>query len=100
MSASSVNEQILYPTVVSEHVQATISNGYCNSLKQEITSRLLPTASTTRNHKGKYLNIRRQLNAGTYDIQKSLDVATDRLIENLITEKLEKDEVKDTKQSL
>ena len=100
MSVLAVKEQLKCSTEFSGHKQATISNGNSNSLTQKIKYRSLPKVSTIKNRKEKISNIRHQLNSGTYDIKTRLDVATDRLIENLITEEMKEDESKDTKQFL
>ena len=100
MSVLTVTEQLKGSSGISTSSQITRSTLQGEIIRQRITSRLLTKVSTKQNRKEKILNIRRQLDAGKYDIKKHLDMAADRLIENLITEKLEEDEFKDTKQSL
>ena len=88
MSVLTVNEQSEGSTETSRYSRNTRTNLQGEKLRQRITSRLLPKASSTQNRKGKIFNIRHQLDAGTYDIRWRLDVATDKLIENLLTEEL------------
>ena len=86
MSVLTAKEKIQCSSEFSEHTQATISNGHSNSLTQTITSRLLPkVSSATQNRNEKILNIRLQLDAGIYDVNKRFKVAIDRLIESLIS---------------
>ena len=101
MTVLTVNEQLKDSSEISTYPQITRSNLQGEKIRQRITSRLLTkVSSTTQNRKEKILNIRRQLDAEKYDIKKHLDMAADRLIENLIIEEMEEDEFKDTKQSL
>ena len=101
MSALTVMEQTKDFAEASTYVRTTRPNLQGVKLRQRITSRLLSkVSSSAQSRKEKILNVRHQLEAGTYDIQMHLDVATDRLIENLITEEIEEDEIKNAKQSL
>ena len=101
MSIITVDEQSKGSTEASTYERTTRQNLQGEKLRQRITSRLLPmVSSSAENRNEKILNVRHQLEAGTYDIQMHLDVATDRLIENLITEEIEEDEIKNAKQSL
>lgn len=101
MPVLTFKEQLKGSSEISTYSQITRPNLHGEIIRQRITSRLLPkVSSATQNRTEKILNIRHQLEAGTYDIKKHLDMATDKLIENLITEELEEDEIKDTKQSL
>jgi len=77
-----------------------VQNGKYIRSKKYLLMVLVCQVSTIKNRKEKISNIRHQLNSGTYDIKTRLDVATDRLIENLITEEMKEDESKDTKQFL
>jgi len=101
MPSLTINEQLKDSTETSIYSQIIRPNLQGEQIRQRVTSRLLPKVSSiTQNHKEKILHIRQQLEAGTYDVRMHLDVATDRLIENLITEEMEEDEFKDRKQSL
>ena len=50
--------------------------------------------SLPQTRKEKVLAIRQKLNSGKYGINEKLNVASDRLIENLITKRMEEDEIK------
>ena len=101
MSALTVMEQTKDSAEASTYVRTTRPNLQGEKLRQRITSRLLPKlSSSVQSRNEKILNVRHQLEAGTYDIKMHLDVATDKLIENLITEEIEEDEIKNAKQSL
>ena len=101
MSIITVDEQSKDSTEASKYERTTRQNLQGEKLRQRITSRLLSkVSSSAQSRNEKILNVRHQLEAGTYEIQMHLDVATDRLIENLIIKELEEDEVYNTKQSL
>ncbi|MBN1805204.1 MAG: hypothetical protein JW837_08140 [Sedimentisphaerales bacterium] len=86
MSVLTVKEQVQCSSEFSEHIRLTIPDRYGDSLTQKPPSRLLSEfSSATQNRTEKILNIRRQLDAGIYDVNKRLNVAVDRLIENLIS---------------
>ena len=80
-----------------ERVRTTTPNVHGDKVRQGTTARVsekidpLPQA-----RKEKVLAVRHQLDAGKYGINKRLNVATDRLIEDLITKRMEKNEVKST----
>lgn len=80
-----------------EHGRATTPKVHGDKVRQGTTARLfekiasLPTAS-----REKILAVRYQLDAGKYSIDERLNVATDRLIENLLTKEMKENEVKST----
>jgi ABC-type uncharacterized transport system involved in gliding motility auxiliary subunit len=85
MSVLTVNERLNGSTETSIYLQITRPNLQGEKIRQRITSRLLPkVSSATQNRNEKILNIRHQLDACTYNIKERLDMAADRLIENLI----------------
>jgi hypothetical protein len=85
------------PIAVGERVRTTTPNVHGDEVKQGITARLLEkVASLPKARKEKVLAVRYQIDAGKYGINERLNVATDRLIEKLITKRKEENEVKST----
>jgi hypothetical protein len=79
----------------------SLSDLHSDRVKAGPTRRLLKrVASLPKSRRDKVLSICRQLDAGTYEVNKRLDAATDRLIEKLVAEVREEDETKTTRQSL
>ena len=84
--------------VAGERVRTTTPDMYGDEVKQGIAARLLEKiASLPKARREKILAIRYQLDSGKYRIDERLNVATDRLIENLITEGIEENEAKSTR---
>ena len=83
--------------VAGERAVTTTPNVHGDKVKQGITARLLEkVASLPKARREKILAVRYQLDTGKYSIDERLNVATDRLIENLITKRMEENEVKST----
>ena len=83
--------------VTGEGVRATTPNVYGDNVRQRITARLSEKIdSLPKARKEKVLAIRRKLEAGKYAIKERLNVATDRLIENIIAKRMEENETKIT----
>ena len=82
---------------VRELVRTTIPNVHGDKVSQGTTVRLLEkVASLPKARREKILSVRYQLDAGKYSIDERLNVATDRLIENLLTKEMKENEVKST----
>ena len=80
-----------------EHVRTTTLNVHGDKVKQGTTARVSEKInSLPKARKEKVLAVRQKLDANTYDINERLNVATDRLIEDLITKRIEANEVKST----
>ncbi len=80
-----------------EQVETITTNVLGDEVRQGITARLLEkVASLPKARREKILAVRYQLDAGKYNINERLNVATDRLIENLITKGMEENEAKNT----
>jgi hypothetical protein len=80
-----------------ERVRTTTPNVYSDKVRQGTTARLLEkVASLPKARREKILAVRYQLDAGKYSIDERLNVATDRLIENLLTKEMKENEVKST----
>lgn len=80
-----------------ERVRTTTPNARGNKVRQGSTARLLEkVASLPKARREKILAVRCQLDAGKYGINERLNVAADRLVEDLITKRMEKNEVKRT----
>ena len=80
-----------------EHGRATTPKVHGDKVRQGTTARLLEkVASLPKARREKILAVRYQLDAGKYNIDERLNVATDRLIENLITKGIEENEAKST----
>ncbi len=85
------------PITPGERERTTMSNVNGNEVQQGMTARLLEkVASLPKASREKILAVRYQLDAGEYSIDERLNVATDRLIENLITNGMEENETKNT----
>lgn len=83
--------------VAGEHVRTTTPNMHGDKVRQGITARVSEKiASLPQARKEKVLAVRHQLDAGKYSIDERLNVATDKLIEDLITKRMEENEVKST----
>lgn len=95
MPVLSVNKRSKGSNKVSTYSRSKRPNIHGETIRQRITFRLSDkVASLPQNHKKKVLSVRRQLEAGTYDIKERLDMAIDRLIENLIKGEMGEDETK------
>ena len=80
-----------------ERVRTTTPNVHGDKVRQRTTARLLEkVASLPKARREKILAVRFQLDAGKYSIDERLNVATDRLIENLLTKEMKENEVKST----
>ena len=80
-----------------EHVRTTAPNVHGDKVRQEITARVSEKInSLPQARKEKVLAVRQKLDAGKYSIDERLNVATDRLVEGLITKRMEANEVKST----
>lgn len=80
-----------------EHVRTTTPNVHGDKVRQGTTARVSEKInSLPQARKDKVLAVRQKLNAGKYRIDERLNLATDRLIENLITEGTEENEAKST----
>ena len=83
--------------VTAEGVRTTIPNVHSDNVRQRITARLSEKIdSLPQARKEKVLAVRRKLEADKYAIKERLNVATDRLIENLIAKRMEENETKIT----
>jgi hypothetical protein len=83
--------------VIGESVRAATPNVHGDNVRQRITARLSEKIdSLPKARKEKVLAVRRKLEAGKYAIKERLNVATDRLIENLIITRMEESETKIT----
>jgi len=80
-----------------ERVRTTTPNVHSDKVRQGTTARVSEKIdSLPQARKEKVLTVRQKLDAGKYGINERLNVATDRLIENLITKRMEENEVKGT----
>ncbi len=80
-----------------ERVRTTTPNVHGDKVRQRTTARLLEkVASLPKARKEKVLAVRQMLDAGKYSIDERLNVAIDRLIENLLTKEMKENEVKST----
>ena len=83
--------------VAGERVRITTPNVHGDKVRQGTTARLLEkVASLPKTRREKFLAVRYQLDADKYSIDERLNVAADRIIENLITKGMDKNEVKST----
>ncbi|MHC4244070.1 MAG: hypothetical protein ACYS3N_04960 [Planctomycetota bacterium] len=83
--------------VAGERVRIITPNVHGDKVRQGITARLSEKIdSLPQDRKEKVLAVRQKLDTGKYSIKKRLNVATDRLIENLITKRKEENEAKNT----
>jgi hypothetical protein len=84
--------------VAGKQVETITPNVHGDEAIQGITARLLEkVASLPKARREKILAVRYELGAGKYRIDERLNVATDRLIENLITKGIEENEAKSTR---
>ena len=80
-----------------EHVRTTIPNVHGDKVRLGTTARVSEKInSLPQARKEKVLAVRQKLDSGKYRIDERLNLATDRLIENLITEGTEENEAKST----
>jgi hypothetical protein len=80
-----------------QRVRTITPNVHGDKVRQRTTARLSEKInSLPQARKEKVLAVRRQLDAGKYSINERLNVAADRLIENLFTKEMKKNEVKST----
>ncbi|MDT8300793.1 MAG: hypothetical protein RQ760_04855 [Sedimentisphaerales bacterium] len=83
--------------VAGEHERTTTPKVYGDKVRQGTTARVSEKLnSLSKAGKEKVLAVRHQLDAGKYGINERLNVAADRLIENLITKRMDGNEVKST----
>lgn len=81
--------------VARKHARTTTSNVHSDEMIQGIYAQLLEKISSLpKARKEKILAVRYQLDSGDYNIDERLNMATDRLIENLITKRIEENEAK------
>ena len=93
-----VKGQKYRPIVARKHVRTTTSKVHGDKVKKGKYAKLLKKiASLPKARKEKILAVRYQLDTGNYNIDERLNVATDRLIESLITSRMEENEAKSTK---
>jgi anti-sigma28 factor (negative regulator of flagellin synthesis) len=71
-------------SVIAENTDVSLNCGAGNKASERITNPAFYSQPTAR--KKKILEIRQQLIEGKYDIDKGLNIALDRLIEDLIAE--------------
>jgi hypothetical protein len=85
--------------MIGDRVQITMAKVRGNKVRLGITARVSERiASLPKVRKGKVLTVRRQLAERKYPINKWLNVALDRLIEDLITKRVQENEEKSTTQ--
>lgn len=85
--------------VIGDRVQITIAKVRGDKVRLGITARVSERiASLLKVRKQKVLTVRRQLAEGKYPINERLNVALDRLIEDLITKRIQENEEKSTTQ--
>ena len=78
-----------------ERVRTTTPNVHSDKVRRGKTARLSEKIdSLTQGRKEKVLAVRQQLDVSKYGINERLNIATDRLIEKLITKGMEENEVK------
>ena len=88
-----VKRQKYESVMIIEGLRATMPNVHDNNVRQRITTRLSKKIdSLPQARKEKVLAVRQKLEAGKYGIKERLNVATDRLIEKLITTRMEENE--------
>ncbi len=81
--------------VARKHVRTTTSKVNSDEKKQGLYAQLLTKISSLpKARKEKILAVRYQLDSGDYNIDERLNLATDRLIENLITKRMEENEAR------
>ena len=80
-----------------KRAEITKPNVHGDKVRQRTTARLSEKINSLQKvRKEKVLAVRHQVDAGKYDINERLNVAADRLIEDLITKRMEENEVKST----
>ena len=80
-----------------ERVRTTTPKVHGDKVRQRTTAQLLEKVnSLPKARREKVLAVRQKLEAGKYSIDERLNVATDRLIENLLTKEMKENEVKST----
>jgi hypothetical protein len=80
-----------------ERLRTKTPNVHGVKVRHETNARLLEKfASLPKARREKILAVRYQLDAGKYSIDERLNVATDILIENLLTKEMKENEVKST----
>ena len=80
-----------------ERVRTTKPNVHNNKVRQRTTARVSENINSLPHaRKEKVLTVRQKLDAGKYSTDERLNVATDRLIENLLTKEMKENEVKST----
>jgi len=85
--------------VIGDRVQITMAKVRGDKVRLGITARVSEkTASLPKVRKQKVLAVRRQFAEGKYPINERLNVALDRLIEDLITKRVQENEEKSTTQ--
>jgi hypothetical protein len=81
-----------------ECVRTATPNVHGDKVRQETTARVSEKInSLPEAQKEKIRAVRQQLDAGKYSIDERLNVATDRLVENLITKGIEENEANSTR---
>jgi hypothetical protein len=85
--------------VIGDRVQITMAKVRGDKVRLGMTARVSERiASLPKVRKGKVLTVRRQLAGRKYPINEWLNVALDRLIEDLITKRVQENEEKSTTQ--
>ena len=85
--------------MIGDCVQITMAKLRGDKVQLGMTARVSERiASLPRVRKEKILAVRRQLAEGKYPINERLNVALDKLIENLITKRVQENDEKNTKQ--
>ena len=80
-----------------ERVRTTTPNVHSDKARPGTTARLSEKIdSLPQDRKEKVLAVRHKLDVGKYGIKERLNIATDRLIEKLITNGMEENEIKST----
>ena len=95
MSALPVKGQKHSSIAAGERVRTTTPNVHSDKVRRGKTARVSEKIdSLPQARKEKVLAVRQQLDVGKYGINERLNIATDRLIEKLITKGMEENEVK------
>ena len=85
--------------MIGDCIQITMAKLRGDKVQLGMTARVSERiASLPRVRKEKILAVRRQLAEGKYPINERLNVALDKLIENLITKRVQENDEKNTKQ--
>jgi len=97
MLALPAKEQKHMSIVAGERTRTTAPNVHSDKVKQRTTARASEKIdSLPQDRKEKVLAVRHKLVVGKYAIKERLNIATDRLIEKLITKGMEENEIKST----